>query len=35
MLSLCDETHVNIVETFNSIFQYLKDLLTVDNVYVE
>ena len=35
MLSLSDNNHTAIIETFNSTSRYLDDLLNIDNPYFE
>ena len=35
MLSLSDNYRTDIIETFNSTYRYLDDLLKVDNPYFE
>ena len=35
MLSLSDNNHLDIIETFNSTSRYLDDLLNIDNPYFE
>ena len=35
MLSLQDNNHTDIIETFNSTSRYLDDLLIIDNPYFE
>ena len=35
MMSLSADTHIDVIEVFNSTSSYLDDLLNIDNPYFE